>query len=294
MTLPAARNILRHLLPILLIILPFFGCTFAKGEIVITRLPKAEVQATKSPKFDQANYRSILVILPDAYNRENTVMAGGNESPPPKEKRADEPKQGPDIPHPSLTLSRSQDYDYVVNQAEHYLLQQNFNIISRDVIARIDEVESPRYGKKSYLAQLSPTQLALLLGQRTNADAILVISNVGAWPMTSYYMFDDHAWSFQSRPMPQDSEGTWIVFYLWEVTMEAKLIDIRSGEVVWMGNGRFNSRNLFDEDWSGVVRVRGSEVKTISENFRIEDYDSYNFLYKQVSILEKEVLSTLR
>ena len=157
-------------------------------------------------------------------------------------------------------------------------------------------MESARYGKKSYMTPQSSTQKALLLGQKTNADAILVISHLGAWPSECYFVFDDRKdrWTFQSRPKPQDAQGLWVVYHLWEVTIEVKLIDIRTGEVVWMAGGRHNSRNMFDADWCGMMKVRGDELTLESENFRIEDYNTYNYLYKQVSILEKAVLSTLK
>jgi hypothetical protein len=286
----------------LFIVLLTASCTFARGEIVISKLPEANVQFSKAESLDLARYRSIIVILPDVYNETNRVTGGAvaDSVEAAKEKRVEESKGKTSaktesvIPHPTMTLSRSQDYDFVINEAERYLLQCGFNIISRDIIAKIDELESTRYGTKSYMTPQSPTEKALLLGQKTNADAMLVISHLGAWPSENYFVFDNKKWSFQNRPKPQDAEGIWVSYPLWEVSMEAKLIDIKTGQVVWMGSGRHHSRSLFPTDWQGVLKIRGDEVTMEYENFRIEDYNTYGYLYQQVAVLEKSVLATLK
>jgi hypothetical protein len=269
------------------------SCAFGEGEIVITKLPQPEVKATVAPRFDASAYHSILVILPDAYGIAAKTVAGETESSG-KAAKKPEDKKDSETPHPTVTLLRSQDYDYVINEAEHTLLQMGFNVISRDVVARIDEVESHRYGDKSYLVTATPTEKAILLGQKTNADAILVISHLGAWPVEMNFAFDDDAWSFKAKPKPEDAEGIWVDYSLWEVTVEAKLIDIKTGEVAWMGRGKNHSRNLFESDWIGVLHVRGDDTKMIRENFRIEDFNTYSSIYRQVAVLVRNVLQTLK
>ncbi|MCZ7585882.1 MAG: DUF799 domain-containing protein [Deltaproteobacteria bacterium] len=268
------------------------GCVMATGEVVIPRLPDAEIHHANADGFDAARYRSVLVILPDTRDPASASMAGGAKEKASGTAPVEKDSPGAD-PHPTLTLSRAADYDFIVNEAERCLLENGFQIISQDVISKIDTVTSKRFRKESHTVRYTAPETALLLGKKTNADALLVLSHVGAWPSEQYFLFDDDEWKFKARPMPQDAEGLWITYPLWEVTLEAKLVDIKTGEIVWMGSGRYHSRNLFAEDWRGVVSVRAGETWLESENFRIEDFNTYDSLYRQASFLVKKVLSGL-
>ncbi len=270
------------------------GCYFGSGDVVITKLPATKPQTSRSQQFSPEKYESILVILPDAY-RTDPDMAAGSATPA-TDIASDKTVIDPNAegPHLSMTLSRSRDYDFVVNEAERFLLQNGFSLISRDVIGRIDDQESQRFSKRSlYLLFQSPTEKALLLGRKTNADALLIIDHLGCWASEQHFVYNPDTGVFDNLPRAKNAKGPWVSISLYEVTIQMKLIDVENGEVLWMGSGRVHSRNLFPEDWRGTIKVRGDEVTTEEENFEIEDYKSYNFLYKQVARLVRDVLTDL-
>lgn len=265
------------------------GCAFGKAEITIPALPAPEIKSSVSPDFKRSKYRSILVVIPDSSPLTQVTASGGDPTQPP---RGDGPLDSA-APHPSMTLTRSEDYDFIVHQAERILLERGFSVISQDIVARLDNVKSKRFGKNLPARPGNPTQSALLLGKKTNADAILVISHVGAWPREVDFLFDADEFEFRNLPRPQEAEGIWVSYGLWDVSVEAKIIDIKTGEVVWIGGGHMDSRHLFDNDWHGVLHIRGEDVYAEYENFRIDDFNTYSALYRQAAILMDRVLATI-
>jgi hypothetical protein len=269
------------------------GCVFAKGDISIAKQPFEKIAVTESKDFDHDRYKSIIVLPP----RDRSSQVSDSLLPPIPEitsSQADEfgPVQGERqfVVRPA----GPREFEFAAGVIERKLMTRGYRLITPEVIAKLDDRKSLRYDSKvTSQVLLQPAEKALLVSSETSANALLIIEHLGIWASEISYVFDGDMWIPGIRPTGLEDEGPWASYYLLEVSMRLKLVDIETGQVLWMAAGANNSREMFPMDWSAVLAVRGDEVFTEKESFRLSDFNTYNHLYQQIESLLGRMLVEL-
>lgn len=160
---------------------------------------------------------------------------------------------------------------YYSAKLEKALLAQGFELISPEIVARAEK------GIKG--GKLSAAEKALILGKETKADAVFLVQELAIRGTVDYFTVED------LKTLPVDasrvktdkkerlyhSETEQCVFKLpyYEVRFEGKLIDARSGDVLWVGSGRQNVVDALEESW---VAKLDKDCTLEKENFVFTDY----------------------
>lgn len=160
---------------------------------------------------------------------------------------------------------------YYSAKLEKALLAQGFELISPEIVARAEK------GLKG--GKLSAAEKALILGKETKADAVFQVQELAIRGTVDYFTVED------LKTLPVDasrvkadkkgrlfhSETEQCVFKLpyYEVRFEGKLIDARSGDVLWVGSGRENVVDALEESW---VAKLDKDCGLEKENFVFTDY----------------------
>ncbi len=202
------------------------GCSSVSTLTVRPTTP-AQLELTPAPQLTQRQYKRILLLAPEQPVR----VVEGIEAPVVVEK----------------------DTRYYVTQLEKVLLAKGFSVVSSEIVARA--------GTAPGLASRSAAERALIMGKQTEADAVLAIQSVSVQGGEKFYHIKDLSEVEQGKRL-QDKKGNWLhrdteecLYRLpyYEVRLEAKLIDVQNGDVLWVGAGRGTSLDVLPESW--VVKL---------------------------------------
>lgn len=176
-----------------------------------------------------------------------------------------------DVKDTNVAVVTEKATSYYSAKLEKALLAQGFELISPEIVARAEK------GIKG--GKLSAAEKALILGKETKADAVFQVQELAVRGAVDYYTVED------LKTLPVDasrvktdkkerlyhSETEQCVFKLpyYEVRFEAKLIDARNGNVLWVGSGRQNVVDALEESW---VAKLDKDCGLEKENFVFTDY----------------------
>ncbi len=230
------------LLPLVLCSLAALGCAKADTLTVKPGSPGAP-ELVPSPRLEQFAYKKILLLPYDG-----TVAVKGMDS-------------------AALT---DQTGDYYTSKIEKGLLAQGFEVISPEIVAR---------AKKSLGKGVSPAEKAMMMGKETQAHAVFIIQSIAIEPLVDYYAVEE----LETRPVDAakvdqnlkngqffEKETKECVFRLgyYEVRLESKMIDVQTGNVLWVGSGRQTAIESLPESY---VAKLDKECKAAEENFVFAD-----------------------
>ncbi len=176
-----------------------------------------------------------------------------------------------DVKDTEVAVLSEKQTPYYSAKLEKALLAQGFELISPEIVARAEK------GIKG--GKLSAAEKALILGKETKADAVFLVQELSIRGTVDYFTVED----LETLPVDASrvktdkkerlyhSETEQCVFKLpyYEVRFEAKLIDARSGNVLWVGSGRQNVVDALEESW---VAKLDKDCGLEKENFVFTDY----------------------
>ncbi|MBV1861751.1 MAG: SH3 domain-containing protein [Nannocystaceae bacterium] len=176
-----------------------------------------------------------------------------------------------DVKDTDVAVLAEKQTSYYSAKIEKALLAQGFELISPEIVARAEK------GIKG--GKLSAAEKALILGKETKADAVFLVQELAIRGTVDYFTVED----LKTQPVDASrvktdkkdrlyhSETEQCVFKLpyYEVRFEGKLIDARSGNVLWVGSGRQNVVDALEESW---VAKLDKDCGLEKENFVFTDY----------------------
>ena len=218
------------------------GCAKADTLTVKPASPEPP-ELVPSPLLEKHAYEKIL-LLPF----EGTVQHEGIDSP----------------------AIKNQSGEYFTAKFEKGLLAHGFEVISPEITAR---------AKKAAGGGASAAEKAMQMGRETKAHAVFVIQSILVEQITDFYRVEelkstkvDAAKVDQNLKNAQfiDKESEECVFRLpyYAVRMEAKLIDVQSGQVLWVGSGRYTALSSLPESY---VAKLDKDCGLVEENFVFTD-----------------------
>lgn len=187
-----------------------------------------------------------------------------------------------------LAIIKSKEVDYYTAKVEKALLAQGFEIISSEIVARAEK------SLGSNAKNLSAAQKAMTMGKETKADAVFIVQSVSAETVQDYYTVEKlKTAKVDAARVKTDRKGRLYheeteacVFHLpyYEVRFEGKLIDAKSGNVLWVGTTRQDVIDELQESW---VAKLDKKCRMDEQNFVFSDY------VRQESTLDATVSSLL-
>jgi len=240
-------------------------------ELTVRRQKHPLAKGNVASGLSRANYKSILILPP-----ERRPQAGGS-------------------------LMSDGLYDTLTSNFSRSLLQFGFRVISPDVVARIEARLSQKKKDTARGRVYSVAEKALIMGKETNADAILVVSDFSIRPFRRRYAWDPvgnmmrHVGSEWSNALPDQWECT-LDFKFARAHLEAKLIDVASGSILWIGNATNRTPNLLRRNWNGVITEGdGKSCMIEAQTFDLRGYaTNATTLERQVRALVGAVATQLR
>lgn len=173
----------------------------------------------------------------------------------------------------TLPVLKNKDAGYFGAKVEKALLEQGFQVISSEIVARAEK----SLGKGS--ASLSPTEKALVLGKESKADAVFHVQALNVVANSDFYTVDDlKTIAVDPSRVKKDRKGRLYneeteecVFRVpyFEIQFEAKMIDARNGDVLWVGTGRQDAIDGLEASW--VARL-DKKCEMVKQNFVFSDY----------------------
>lgn len=189
-------------------------------------------------------------------------------------------------------IVKAKDAGFYASLLEKALLGQGFEVISAEVTARAQAAAGKNAMEK-----------AIMLGKQTKADAVLLLQSVAAYGNARYFdisempatevevarvKFDED----DGTPWHAETDACLYRLPYYELRMEAKLIDTRTGTVLWVGNGKQTSTDVIKESW---VADMDSDCEVKGQNFIYASYiDSEETLQKTASALIGRLIEPLK
>jgi Bacterial SH3 domain len=229
------------------------GCALLIGacgssmKLTVRPSQPAPVETVLAPKLSERAYRRVLLLPPEA---------------------------AVEIKDVSVPVVGEKQVAYYTTKLEKLLLGKGFEVISPEIVARAG---SELQGKQD---KLSAAEKALILGQKTKADAVLIVQSLAVHGSRKYFDVTESETSEvepgrvrkeegEDHPVRTDDERCLHELPLYELRVEAKLIDAQSGMVLWVGAGRQTSIDSFKDSYIADVDD-GCEV--LSQSFIYDDY----------------------
>lgn len=160
---------------------------------------------------------------------------------------------------------------YYSGAIEKALLAAGFEVISAEIVARADS--------KQGAPGMSAAEKAMVLGKQSKADAVLVLQEVSVRKRANFYAIQDLATKQidaarvklddDGLPYDADTEACLHRVPFYELRLQAKLLDARSGTLLWVGSGSQSTIEVIKDDW--VAEVDG-DCDVQSQNFVYEDF----------------------
>lgn len=140
--------------------------------------------------------------------------------------------------------------DYYVSKIERELISSGFQVVAPEVIGR-----SKKSKGRSAVAR------ALAMGKKTHSHAVLIIKKIRVVADAHYYHGEDLA-LVEEEDRNTDDDGNYIhreteecLYKLpyYALVMEGKLIDVTSGDLLWMGTARSTTLDTLKETWTAEL-----------------------------------------
>ena len=151
-----------------------------------------------------------------------------------------------------VAIARDRGAPHYMNKLEKMLLGQGFEVISQEIVARL--------GQSKGQASNSVAQRALMMGKETHADAVLMVQSIAVVSGDKFYHIEDLTEVEPGLRVQDDGEYTHkesgaCLFRLpyYELRFEAKMVDVRTGDVLWVGSARESSIDAFKESWTAKL-----------------------------------------
>jgi len=150
-----------------------------------------------------------------------------------------------------VTIARDRGVAHYMNKLEKLLLSQGFEVISQEIVARLGQGKGP---SESVAAR------ALMMGKETHADAVLMIQSISVVNESKFYHIEDLTEVEPGLRVEDDGEYTHkttgaclyrLPYY--ELRLDAKLVDVQSGDVLWVGAARETILDAFKESWTAKL-----------------------------------------
>jgi len=241
---------------LLSLLLPSFLLAVACGKTetltVAPTTPRAP-ELVPSPQLQAHQYKRILLLPPgEAIERKNV----------------------------DLKVVKAKDIDFYVGKLEKSMLQQGFEVISPEIVARAEKSLGPK------ASNMSPVEKALILGKETQSDAVLVVQSLVITGDEAFYAIEN----MKATQVPENKVGhrtkkrqirkkgeyyntetkdclVRVPFY--EIKIEAKLMDAASGNVLWVGSGEGTVLDALKGSW--VAKVKKKKCRVVEENYDYEE-----------------------
>ncbi|MDD9936309.1 MAG: SH3 domain-containing protein [Myxococcales bacterium] len=183
---------------------------------------------------------------------------------------------------------------FYMSKLEKVMLAQGFEVISSEVVARA--------AKSKGSGKLSAAEKALVLGKQTQADAVMLVQTVSVRGQSRYFAVDE----VQNREVEashvvtdedglhfeRETEQCLVRLPHYEVSFEAKMLDTRTGAVLWVGSARSNSADVIQDTWEAEL---DDDCTVLAENFRYADYQAQEGTYDNtVTTLLGRLIKPLR
>jgi hypothetical protein len=175
-----------------------------------------------------------------------------------------------EIKDTSIKVLRDKDAGYYSTNLEKALLTQGFEVISSEIVAR---------AQKGVSSKLSGAEKALIMGKETKADAVFIVQRLTISGTTDYFTVRDlKTDAVEANLVKSDKKGRLYhaeteecVFRLpyYQLEFEGKLIDARSGGVLWVGSTKHTVVDALDESW---VAKLDKDCALVNENFSFGQY----------------------
>ena len=170
----------------------------------------------------------------------------------------------------TIKVLREKKPEYYGAKLEKALLAQGFEVISSEIVAR---------AQKGIKGKLSGAEKALIMGKETKADAVFMVQSMAISGTTDFFTVDDLKTKTVAKNLVKEdkkgrlfhAETEQCIFRLpyYEVRFEGKMIDARTGNVLWVGSGRQTVVDALDESW---VAKLDKECSLVTENFSFGQY----------------------
>lgn len=203
----------------------------------------APPELVPSPRLEELSYEKILLLPYDG-----EIIVEGVEAPALVERKG----------------------DYYTTKIEKALLAQGFEVISPEIVAR---------AKKTAGKGATPAEKAMAMGKETKAHAVFIVQSIALEQVIDFYSVDeldtvrlDPAKVDQNLKNGEffEKETKECVYRLpyYAVRMESKLIDVETGNVLWVGSGRQAATAALPESY---VAKLDKDCKLVEENFVFSD-----------------------
>lgn len=227
-------------LSLLCTVLLALGCAKADTLTVKPTAP-GDAELMPSPRLEEYAYKKILLL----------------------------PYEG-DVVVKELDIAVLTDKDgaYYTGKLEKALLARGFEVISPEIVARVAK-NTKGTGK------LSAVEKAMVMGKETKADAVFVTQSIELQSMANFYAVEEletakvDASKVQKDDkseeyyQPETKDCVYRLPY-YSVHMEGKLIDAKTGNVLWVGSGRQTAIDSLSESY---VAKLGKKCELVEENF---------------------------
>jgi len=151
-----------------------------------------------------------------------------------------------------VTVARERGLSHYMGKLEKLLIGHGFEIVAPEIVARLAQ------GKSQPGATTAAR--ALVMGKETHADAVLMVQSLAVVKDTKYFHIEDLSEVEPRLRVEEDGEfthrDTGSCLYLlpyYEIRLEAKMIDVRTGDVLWVGAARETSIDAFKESWTAKL-----------------------------------------
>ncbi len=170
----------------------------------------------------------------------------------------------------TIQVLRDKEPAYYGTRLEKALLSQGFEVIAAEIVSR---------AQKGINSKMSAAEKALLMGKETKADAVFIVQSMTISGTTDYFTVEDlKTKEIEPNLVKADKKGRLFheeteqcIFRLpyYQIEFEGKLIDARSGGVLWVGSTTHTVVDALDESW---VAKLDKDCGLVNENFSFGQY----------------------
>ncbi len=186
---------------------------------------------------------------------------------------------------------------YYTAKLEKALVKKGFRVISPEIVARADKEA------KSSKGTLSAAEKAMIMGKKTQADAVFIVQSINVRGRLRHFALTDEKAEEVEEPglvrvnddgetVHAKTEQCLYALPYYELMLEAKVVDAASGNVLWLGTGKQSSTDVLRQDWSAEI---DGDCQLQKQNFIYGDYlSNEETLAKTVTALFERMLGPLQ
>jgi len=239
------------------------GCG-STSTLTIRPTTPATAELVPTPALEAHVYRRVLVLPPD-----KDVVVDESVEP---------------------AIVRDKNTNYYVSKVEKSLLSQGFEVIAPEIVARAAKGATKH----------SAAERALIMGKETRADAVLMIQSIRVVGGEKFFHIEDLS---EVEPgLRAEDDGmpihrtTGLCLYrlpYYEIRLEGRMIDVRSGDVLWVGSGRETTLDTLTESWTAKLD-EDCGVEEQGPFIYGDEFETEGTLDRTVSALVKRMISPMK